>query len=70
MNVAEKLTREVARVTKLREQYKSMDGMPGVNVKPAMLMMDHALEQAKIASGQCDALAQIHALQSLEGFTG
>lgn len=68
MNVAEKLAREIARVTELRGQYASMDGVPGVNVKPVMALIDTALEAAKRAAGVDDAVEQIRALQDLEGF--
>lgn len=69
MNVAEKLAREIARVTELRGQYASLDGMPSVNVKPVMTMIDVALEAAKRAAGVDDAVEQIRALKDLEGFT-
>lgn len=68
MNVPEKLAREIARVTELRGQYASLDGMPGVNVKPLMFLIDQSLEVAKKAAGENDALTQIAALKTLEGF--
>lgn len=68
MNVAEKLAREIARVTTLRGHYAELDGTPGVNVKPALMMMDHTLEQAKLASGLDDAEVQLVCLKALEGF--
>lgn len=68
VNVAEKLAREIARVTALREQYATLDGMPQINVKPALLMLDWALEDAKRATGIDDAGQQIAALSSLQGF--
>ena len=69
MNVAEKLADEIERVAKLREQYKELDGQLGVNVKPAIFLMTHAIDNAKRAAGVDDALTQIAALQVLEGFT-
>lgn len=68
MNVAEKLAREIRRVTELREQYAKLDGMPNVIVKPAMMMMNMALDAACEAAGMNDALTQIAALKDLEGF--
>ncbi len=69
MNVAEKLASEIERVTVLRERYKALDGTPGVNVKPALFMMNSALDSAKGAAGVDDAETQIEALICLEGFT-
>lgn len=69
MNVAEKLAREIARVTELRGQYESLRGLPQVNVAPALAMMNAALERAKRAAGLDDTLAQIAAVHDLEGFT-
>ena len=70
MNVAEKLAAEISRVSALREQYRSLDGMPGVNVKPAVWMMDVALDKAKEAAGIDDAIIQMTALVELEGEPG
>lgn len=69
MNVAEKLASEIERVTVLREQYKSLDGTPGVNVKPAVYTMTLAIDAAKEAAGIDDAEIQIAALHELQGFT-
>lgn len=69
MNLPESLAREIGRVTELREQYQSMAGMPGINVAPAVVMMDAALERAKAASGSPDIEGQIHALNDLQGFS-
>lgn len=70
MNLPEKLAREIGRVTALREQYAALDGMPQVNVKPAIFMIDNALENAKRAAGMEDAIAQRQAISDLEAFTG
>jgi hypothetical protein len=69
MNVAEKLAREIRRVTELREQYARMDGMPNINVKPAMAMMNLALNAACEAAGMNDAEVQIAAVKELESYT-
>lgn len=42
--------------------------MPNVIVKPAMMMMDMALNAACEAAGMNDAEVQIAALKELEGF--
>lgn len=63
----EKLTREIARVTTLRAEYVSLDGMPNVNVKMTIMILDRALEAAKRAAGSADIEGQIAAVKSLEG---
>jgi len=69
MNVAEQLAREISRVTAVRERYAEIDGMPQVNVKPVLLMIDQTLERAKLAAGIDDVLIQIEAVKELEGFS-
>ncbi len=69
MNLPEKLAREIARVTELRGQYAELVGMPGGNVRPVMFLIDHALEQAKLAAGSPDIEGQMAAVFDLEGFT-
>jgi len=68
VNLAEKLAREIRRVTELRELYREAGKEPRVNVAPAMMMMDMALEAACIAAGKDDAVEQLAALKELEGF--
>lgn len=70
MNALEALGREIGRVTELREQYASLDGLPNVNVKPAMAMMAMSLENAKVAVGTNDPILVIRALEDLKGYEG
>lgn len=63
MNAAEKLAREISRVTALRCQYEE------VNVEPAIALMTAALENAFKAAGVDDAITQMTAIRTLEGFT-
>ena len=69
MNLPEKLAREIARVSELREQYSLFRGQPNINVEPAIFMMDDALEKAKQAAGSPDIEGQIREIKNLEGFT-
>lgn len=69
MNAAEGLARQIRRVAEMRERYRSLDGRPGVNVKPVLTMIDAALDQACKAAGSDDAVAVIAAGQQLEGFS-
>jgi hypothetical protein len=68
MNLPEKLAREIGRVAKLRERYANMHGMPQVNVKPMLHMIDAALERAFRAAGSGDITEQMASAQDLEGF--
>lgn len=68
MNAAEKLAREIRRVAELRKDYERLDGMPNVIVKPAMIMMDMALNAACEAAGTNDAVTTLAALEDLKGF--
>ncbi len=69
MNVAEKLAREISRVTALRCRYVALRGTPQVNVEPAIAMMSSALENAFLAAGVDDGITQMNAIAVLEGFT-
>lgn len=71
MNAAEKLAREVVRVTKLRCQYEETGRLTKspASVKPAITLMEFAIEQACKALGADDAQATLRALKDLEGFT-
>jgi hypothetical protein len=68
MNASEKLAREIRRVTILQTEYEKLDGMPNVIVRPAVIMMDFALDRACIAAGSNDVLNVLAALKDLEGF--
>ena len=61
---------EIGRVTEIRQMYADLGDRPGlrVNVRPALFMMDQALERGKIAAGQDDVAAQVSALKELQGF--
>ena len=69
MNVAEKLARELVRVTELRSQYEDIRGAKGVNVEPAIYRMTIAIDQGVKAAGVDDAITQMKAIKELEGFT-
>ena len=69
MNAAEQLARELTRVTELRERYRQLETLPGVDVRPALMLMDRAIDQGLEAAGSNDAVQVIEALKELEGFT-
>ena len=64
MNLAEKLAREIGRVTELRCLYEILRGRPQVVVEPAIAMMNSSLEAAKIAAAG-DVAAMVNALEDL-----
>jgi hypothetical protein len=68
LNVAEALARQIRRVAILRGHYAALKFQPGVNVAPALLLIDAALERGCKAAGSNDIVAQIAAGQELEGF--
>lgn len=68
-NTAEKLAREIRRVTELRCEYARLKNMPGLNVAPVMLLMERALEKACVAAGSGEVVTVIAAINDLEGFT-
>lgn len=65
MNAMQKLAEEITRVTELRDRYRSIDGLPQVNAKLALFMMDKDLKEAQEANGSNDPVAVIGALKSL-----
>ena len=69
MSAQEKLLNEIERVTKIRAQYEQMDGMPQLNVRPAIAMMTISIDSAKAAAASNDALTVIQALKDLEGYS-
>lgn len=66
MNLAEKLAREISRVTKIKSHYEEAGRRPGVNVAFALYDINDALEQAFAASGSNDVLQVMKAHARLE----
>jgi hypothetical protein len=62
MNVAEKLAREIGRVSYIRQYYEAI----GPNGQLGLMMINQSLEAAYKAAG-VDIVAQITALKDLEG---
>lgn len=65
MNAAEKLAREIWRVSAIAWMYREI----GAAGQPALILMNSSLEQACKAAGSNDALAVIAALRDLEGYS-
>ena len=63
------LPREMARVRdEVMPQYLALDGLPGVNVGPALLMMRMELDAAAKALAEGDVIAMLHSYKSLKEF--
>ena len=69
MNLQERLVNEIERVSVLRERYRGLLVMPGINVKLAIAMMTSSIEFAKKAASLSDPLTIMGAIRDLEGFT-
>lgn len=69
MNIMEELSREVARVGGIKARYETMRGMPGVNVEPALSIMNASLSAAHRAAGLGDPETIIMQIENLKGFT-
>lgn len=69
MNLAEKLAREISRVTEIRCQLETVGRMAGTsaNVAFAVGNINAALERAFAASGSNDAVACLRSNVELEG---
>ena len=67
-NLAERLAEEIARCSQILARTAALDGMPQVNVKPMLFMLDRSIAAATRAAGCDDALLQMAALQDLEGY--
>lgn len=70
LSIGIKLIDEIERVAALRAQYEAVRGMRGVNVEPAIFMMSQAIDRAKAAIADGDAVIALTALADLEAFTG
>lgn len=68
-NLPETLALEIRRVTEIREQYRALDGMPGVNVGPVLALTERALTSACVAAGSDNIGDMIAAVKDLRGFT-
>ena len=66
MNLVEGLSREIARVTELREQYGELPANAGAF---AMTMMAKSLEDAHRAIGSNDTQEMMKAYQDLQEYT-
>lgn len=70
MNLAESLANEIARVSELRGTYAAMDGMPRINVKPVLYLIDASLLIAKSAVGSGNIVEMAKSIMDLKGFEG
>ena len=69
MNAAEKLSREVERVTTIKAHFEELRSMPNVIVEPQIIIMQASLERAHKAAGSNDPLQVMQAIGDLEGYS-
>lgn len=63
-----KLMEELERVVILRERYRAIENMPQANVQPALRLITHSIELAKLAVASGDGGQILIAINSLEGW--
>lgn len=68
INLMEALSRQIERVATIRERYRCLSDMRGANFRPAIYLMDVALETAHTAAASGDALTIARSLQCLGQF--
>lgn len=69
-SLPEQLSREVERVTSIRERYMHLTDTPGVIVSPVVYLINAALEAAHKSAGYGDLGDMVAALRELKGFEG
>lgn len=65
MNLVEHLSREIERVSVIREHYRSLLNRPRVEVRPQIAMMTLSIENAQRALGLGDIEAMMAASKDL-----
>jgi hypothetical protein len=66
MNIVEKLSREIERVTVVRERFRGPNGDPQIDHIATVLIITAAIETGHIALGDGDVISIIKALRDLE----
>jgi hypothetical protein len=64
-SLADAYPREQERVRAVRAHYAALDGMPQVNVKPALLMIDDLLRRADAAAMAGDVLTMLRIYEEM-----
>ena len=67
-NLLEILAREIDRVVEIKAIYESLDGKAGVNVRPALAMMQLSLNDARLAMANADVIAMARAIKDLKEY--
>jgi predicted Ser/Thr protein kinase len=66
-SVGEAFPLEQQRVRELLDQYRSLDGMPGVNVKFAIAAIEQVVRRAEAAAMSGDIVAILRSYEELKG---
>lgn len=67
ITVGEDFPRQQARVRELLDNYRSLDGQPGVNVKFAMAAIEQVMRRADEAVISGDVVAILRSYEELKG---
>lgn len=67
-HLAEALPQEIKRVTLMKEQYTTLMDMAGVNVRPAMFLMQRSIDAAVEACAAGDTVTMLTAYNDLKAF--
>ena len=66
--LAEALPDEINRVREIQDQYKELRGRPNIIVEPAIMFMEHSIQNAIQASMSGDIVSMLKAVKDLKGF--
>lgn len=68
INLVKALANEIERATRIREQFKSLRGMPNVMVEPQIAIITLEIRNAQLALGSGDAIECLKAYQVLKEY--
>ena len=66
--LADGLPEEINRVREIQDMYKSMRGMPQINVEPAIALMESSIQNAVKVAASGDVMEMLRAFEDLKGF--
>jgi len=69
-SLAQALPNEIARVSRIRDEFISLRGMPKVIVEPQIAIMTGEIDRETRACAEGDVIAMLRAYESLKGYDG
>jgi len=67
-SLATALPNEIQRVSRIRDEFISLRGMPGVMVEPQIAIMTAEIDRATRACASGDVIGMMRAYESLKGY--